>query len=146
MKIILWNYGRRIKMLKHYVNFDEPGSFMPETMTRMVNTRIPARLKNIPKYTYAIDYFDREEIRQNNEILKGNAKNKSTRIVFGKIYTKSDLLKEGFTTHDPLYHNADNSGCDGKVIKCITGNWQPWYKEWIILNSYEDLKALKEAI
>ncbi len=131
-------------MIKHYVSFDTPGVFFPETETRRVTIRIPSRLKRIPKYTYAIEYFDREEVAKNGETLSGKSRNKSTRIIFGKVFTKDELLKAGFGRHTPLYHNADNS--DGKVIKCITGNWQPWDNNWIILTSYSELRNLESAI
>ena len=49
-------------MLKHYVEFDEPGALFPESSTRQVETRIPAELKKIPQYCYALHYYSREEI------------------------------------------------------------------------------------
>ncbi len=131
-------------MLKHYVNFDTPGAFMPESEVREVKTRIPANLKRIPEGTYALDYFDKEIITKNKEMLSGKVKNQSTRIVFGKIFTLKDLIKEGFNENTPLYHNAESS--EGKVIKCIMGNWQPYDKKWIILNNYDDLKSLTNPI
>ena len=131
-------------MLKHYVEFDTPGAFMPETEVRQVKTRIPASLRRIPKYTYAIEFFDREEVSKNKELLTGRAKNRSKRIIFGKVFTKEELPAQGFDEHSILYRNADNS--DGKVIKCITGNWQPWDKDWIILSNYSDLKMLTTPV
>ena len=133
-------------MLKHYVEFDTPGTLFPETEVRQVNTRIPARLSRIPKYTYAIEFFDREEITQKGEALIGKAKNRSHRIVFGKVFTKEELPAQGFDEHSILYSNATSASDDGKVLKCITGNWQPWDKKWIILEGYPDLKTLTEPI
>ena len=131
-------------MLKHYVEFDTPGTLFPETEVRQVKTRIPAELKRIPKYTYAIEFFDREEITKGKETLVGKAKNRARRIVFGKVFTKEELFAEGFNEHSPLYHNANNT--NGNVIKCITGNWQPWDKKWIIPQGYPDLKTLTKPI
>jgi hypothetical protein len=81
-------------------------------------------------------------VKQNGELLEGKPKNRSTRIIFGKVYTQSNLMKEGFGEHTALYRNADNT--DGKVIKCVTGNCQPFDKNWIILSAYNDLKQLVE--
>lgn len=131
-------------MLKHYVEFDTPGVLLPETEVREVKTRFPADLENIPEYTYAINFFDQQEVTKQGEVLTGSPKNKSPRIVFGQVYTKDQLLELGFTEDSHLYHNAYNS--EGKVIKCIAGNWQPWDKDWIILRQYSDLKALKDLI
>jgi hypothetical protein len=131
-------------MLKHYVEFDTPGFFMPESEVRLVKSRVPAQLKKIPKNTYAIEYFDREEIKKDNEVLSSNAKNRSKRILFGKIYTKEDLIKKGFGEHTPLYHNADNT--NGRVVQCITGNWQPCNSNYIILDSYKSLETLTTKI
>jgi hypothetical protein len=131
-------------MLKHYVEFDTPGIFMPETETQEVTNRIPASLKKIPKWTYALQYFDLVEVDKDGEKLTGNAKNRSVRVVFGKVYTKSDLEKEGFSRKDPLWRNSENT--DDKVIKCITDNWQPWDKNWIILSNYSELKTLTNSI
>lgn len=131
-------------MLKHYVEFDTPGAFFPESEMREVGTRIPANLRKIPKGTYAMEYFDKEVIVQDGEVLSGDAKNRSTRIIFGEVFTQDDLIKEGFGEHTPLYHNADNT--DGKVIKCIIGNWQPYDKKWIVLKNYEELRSLVKPL
>jgi len=131
-------------MLIHYVEFDTPGVFMPETKVRRVVTRIPAKIGKVPRHTYAIEYFDREEVKKNGEVLYGEAKNRSIRIIFGKVFEKEQLRAEGFNERSPLWHNADNT--DGKVIKCITNNWQPWDKDWIVLSRYSGMKHLTNAI
>jgi hypothetical protein len=130
-------------MLKHYVEFDTPGSFFPESEVREVSTRIPANLRKIPKYTYAIEYFDKEIVVKNGETLSGRTKSHSKRIIIGEVINQEQLPSMGFGEHTPLYHNAD---ADKKVIKCITGNWQPWDKNWIILPSYKELKSLTQEI
>ena len=126
-------------MLVHYVEFDLPGAFMPETEVRRVKTRIPANLREVPKCTYAIQYFDREEVRKAKEKLTGPSKNKSSRIVFGQVVTREELPALGFDERSILYRNASN-GDDNKLVKCITGNWQPWFRDWIILGDYKKIK------
>ena len=130
-------------MLKHYVEFDTPGSFFAESEIREVNDRIPANLSRIPKYTYAIEFFDREVVKKGGEDLSGKTKRHSKRIIFGEVFTQDQLLALGFGKHTPLYRNA---GDTGKVIKCITGNWQPWDKDWIILLDYKGLKSLTQEL
>ena len=131
-------------MLKHFVKFDTPGAFMPETVVREVCTRIPTRLQKIPDGTYALSFFDRVEMEQDGEALVGKAKNHSSRIIFGQVFTKDQLPALGYNERSSLYRNAGNT--DDKVIKCNTGNWQPWDKDWIILSCYADMRQLKTAI
>ncbi len=128
-------------MLVHYVEFDMPGAFMPETETRKVKDRIPANIVNIPKYTYAIQYFDKEEARHGKETLTGKPKSRSKRILFGKEYTLEEIEKMGIGKHTPLYFNASQY----KVAKCIAGNWQP-IEGAILLPDYKSLKKLNEPI
>lgn len=133
-------------MIVHYVDFDTPGALFPETETRKVSSRIPAELQNIPNNTYAISYSSREEITKNGKKLVGDYTNESVRILFGNIYTLKMLKEAGFDEHSILYRNVSNSGVKGKVIKCITGNWQPLMKKDIILPDYEALKGLVDPI
>jgi|GEM_PF-1488710 len=125
---------------KHFVAFDTPGTFFPETEVRQVATRIPAKLERVPERTYAIEFFDQEEVEVNGEVLRGDPKNRSRRIVFGQVFEKEQLRAEGFNERSPLWHNADNT--DGKVIKCMTGNWQPWGEDFVILAAHSELARL----
>ncbi len=129
-------------MLKHYVTFDKPGAFMPESSTREVKTRVPADLRKIPEYCYAINYYDVEEIIVNGEKLCGKAKNKSPRILFGKKYSLEEIAAaEG---KDILYRNV--ARYETKTgVKCIAGNWQPLQKGEVVLASHAELKSMTEA-
>lgn len=134
-------------MIKHYIEFLEPGFFYPEETVRAVPNRIPAQLnlKNIPKSTYSISYYDQETIMLNNEALTGKQKNLSPRIVFGK-FRNADYIRKNHGEKSTLYRNLNNSDSKKGHIECITGNWQPWYKTDIVLPNYKALSTLKEAI
>jgi len=130
-------------MIKHYVNFDTPGALLPETVTRQVRTRIPARLRNIPTGTYAITFWDREEQRHNKETLVGERKNHSKRILFGETYTP-EQIKEIYG-EDTLYRNIVRNGWS-KGVYCIAGNWQPLQDGEIALSAHSDLRLMKGTV
>jgi len=131
-------------MIKHYVQFDEPGSFFPESTTRKVSKRIPAELENIPEYTFALNFFDRSEIITKGETLKGKPKNDSIRILFGKKYTLEQLKEQGYSEKDALFRNIENSF--PFAVYCLPGNWQPAEENDIVLGGYDELKLLTNVI
>ncbi len=131
-------------MLKHCVEFLEPGVFFAESEVREAKDRIPANLTKIPKYTYAISFYDVEIIVKDGETLKGKNKNESQRIVFGeKVHWKKI---EDTPEKRRLRRNLENNGYRGYGVKCITNNWQPFLKDDILLHKHSDLKTLTEAI
>lgn len=131
-------------MLKHYVEFDMPGALFPETTVRLVKDRIPAHIEKVPKYTFALNYFDREEQTFDGEVLLGEHKNKSVRILFGTRYDLAGLRKLGYSKKDALYRNIAGSFPFG--VKCITGNWQPASRNDIVLDDYNSLGELTASI
>jgi len=128
-------------MIKHYVDFDTPGFILPE---REVETRRPSEVKDIPKNTYSMTFFDREEVDANGETLRGKKKNVSPRILFGTKYDLKGLEKLGYSEKDRLYRNIKWSY--KFAVKCITGHWQGVNKKEIILANYADLEQLKEVV
>jgi hypothetical protein len=131
-------------MLKHYVEFLTPGVFFPEEENREVKDRVPANLKRIPKYTYAICFYDVERIKKGEEVLSGRAKNKSCRIIFGE---KVHWTKVADTNENRILRsNLEFNGYRGYGIKCITGNWQSFLKDDIVLSKYTGLKTLVGAL
>lgn len=134
-------------MLKHYATFEMPGTVFAEGEDIEVKDRIPANLPKIPKHTYAIYFWDREEAKKGKEILIGDEKNESVRIIFGTMYTLQDIAKlKGRNSR--LYRNIKNNG-DGRKkmgIRCIPSNWQAYQKGDIVLACYKDIKSLTEAI
>lgn len=134
----------------HYVEFDEPGMLFPETSARRVKTRIPASLMSIPKNTFALNYYDREEICHNKEKLLGDRKNRSPRILFGEAVDIA-WLKRMNTIENGKYRilisNIKCNSDDGRTaVNCITGNWQALLKDDILLPDHDALKNLKEAL
>jgi len=53
-------------MLKHYVKFDIPGFFFAESETQEVESRIPAKIKKMPKYVFGLHFYDQEVILSQN--------------------------------------------------------------------------------
>jgi len=134
-------------MLKHYATFSMPGTFFSEDEEIEVKDRIPAHLSKIPKDTYAIYFWDREEAKKGKEVLLGDEKNESVRIIFGTMHTLEEIAKL-HGKGSKLYRNIKNNG-DGKKklgILCIPGNWQAYQKGDVVLAHYKDIKSLTEAI
>ena len=133
-------------MLKHYVQYDEPGILFSEPTIKQVNDRIPAHLllKSIPKSTYALHFFDRTEVNHGSEVLVGEDKNHSITILFGVKCDLKGLRKLGYTEKDKLYRNIE--GSFPYAVHCAPGNWQPAEKDDIVLGSFGALQQLQEAL
>lgn len=133
-------------MLKHYIQYDEPGAFMPESTIEEVKDRIPAhlKLKNIPRYTYALHFFNRNEVFHDGEVLIGKKRSRSIRILFGVKYNLEGLRKLGYTEKDKLYCNIE--GSFPYAVQCLPGNWQPGEKKDIVLDKFGSLQQLQKAI
>ena len=108
-------------MIKHYVEFLEPGSFFPEEEIREVEDRIPAHLIDIPPHTFVIGYYDREIEKKSKRTLKSESFNESRRIIFGTKHTLKELVAMG-KAGTTLYRNTDsNSTARPKAaVHCIT--------------------------
>lgn len=111
-------------MLKTYVEFSYPGLLFPETGVVEVNER-KIELKDVPERAFGYQFFDRQEITSEGELLIGQAQNKSKRFLIGKPYTNDQLAK--LYGQDPtkrtLLFNLRQYPQGG--ILCRTGNWQP---------------------
>lgn len=131
-------------MIKHFVEFDEPGILFPETSSREVKDTIPANLKNIPKYTYAISYYDLEVVKSNGRIARSEPFNRTIRILFGTALSLKDIQREHGES-STLYRNLVSNHWPS-AVKCITGNYQPKIKGEIVLASHADLKTLTDPM
>lgn len=104
-------------MTKHYVEYIYAGSFVSETGTE----EIPSRDQSItlPKGAYAYRIFDREEIEQSGEILKGSPKNYGPRHIKGDVYDLERVKRE-VSDNQILLSNMQSNGWPN-VIKCRQG-------------------------
>jgi len=116
--------------LKHYVEFYYAGVFMSETEVRSVERRDLSNVK-APKNCFGFRFFDREETEVDGEMLKGKMKNYSGYYYFGTVYTKEDVEKY-VDNNKILLSNMSGNGYD-RVVKTRLGNFQPFYKEDVIM-------------
>jgi len=116
-------------MIQTFVEFRIPGVFVSETETRRVKSR--RRPRSIPKYAYCYRFFDQAvgEAELDGEKIEvtGEQRNVSGRYFLGgTVYDRERIPK----TRDNriLISNAENNGWN-KVIRCRTGNWQPFLED-----------------
>lgn len=79
-------------MKKTYIEWFYPGSFVSETRTEPVEDR--SKPSKISKTAYAYRFFDREEIQQGRETLRGKPKNYSPMYYFGEEFTAEEALND----------------------------------------------------
>lgn len=111
-------------MLKHYVEFFYPGSFMSESSAKEVSDR-NATVTEIPQGAYGYRHFSREEVTQDGELLLGKAKDHSPMTYFGEVLTLEQVqaLKPA-KNYDILISNMKCNGWD-RVVRTVRGNFQP---------------------
>lgn len=124
-------------MLKHYVELDYPGAFFPETSVQEIESR---EYFNPPfgKGLYAFTFFDREEVTQNGEVLRGPVKNKSERTVIGEFFPRADF-NERFPEekYETLRRNLEYNSCYVGLVLCPAGNWQPLQEGETVIENHE---------
>lgn len=121
-------------MLKHYIEYLHPGSFVAENSEAPVPMRaLPAQ---IPQRVAGYRFFSRTEIECEGEKLIGQRRDVSPWTYFGKSYTVDDLAKE-VGTDSILYGNIALNGYAG-AVRTIFGNWYP-------LNAGESVALLPES-
>lgn len=118
-------------MLKHYVEFSYPESFVSEDVIREVAERNPA-LITLPKYAYAYRFFDRTEIIVDGEKLVGEPKNFSPLTYLGKVYTLEQVKAE-FPKAKVLISNIECNGWE-RVIKTRWGIWIPLWEDGTVID------------
>jgi hypothetical protein len=110
-------------MLKHYVTFFYPGAFVAEIDLQEVKDRDPSKV-NVPDSCYAFQFFDRNEIVDGDEVLKGEPKNYSGNYYFGKVLTLAEV-KQKFPEERTLIANMECNHWD-RVVHTICGNFRPF--------------------
>lgn len=107
-----------------------PGSLFAEEDSRDVKDR--SRPKNIPKGAFAYYFYDIDvaevEIAGKPQRVVSPATNESGRFyIGGEIYTLAQVKKlKG--DYEALISNMETNDYP-RVIKCRTGNWQPFYPD-----------------
>lgn len=122
-------------MLRHYVEFFYPGSFVAETEVEEVKSKDATKIQ-VPDGSYGFRFFDRQEITAENEkhepeTLYGKPKNYSGVFYFGRIMTLDDVKRE-MPDATILIGNMETNKWD-KVVKTRCGNFQTFKEEDTIL-------------
>lgn len=104
-------------MTKHYVEYIYAGSFVSETSTEEIKSR--DQEITLPKGAYAYQIFDREEVEQGGEMLKGAPKNYGPRHIKGEVYDLERVKRE-VPDSRILVRNMECNGWPN-VIKCRQG-------------------------
>lgn len=113
-------------MLRQYIEFFYPGSFVSESTVKEVKDReAPVTL---PKGAYGYRYFSREEVKKGKEILSGSAKDHSPMTYYGEAFTLAQV--KALTPAKDYSILVSNMECNkwSKVVRTVRGNFQPLNK------------------
>lgn len=107
-------------MIRHYIEYFYPGSFVSNTSVERVTTR--SRPSNIPNNCFGYRFFDQEEAEVNGEVLEGKRKHYSGMHYFGTELTFDDVCMLPNTSI-----LQSSMRCNGwkTIVKTTTGNFQP---------------------
>lgn len=109
-------------MTKTYIEWIYPGILFSETSSSEVKTR--SKNRKFAKGAYGFRFFDREEVEQNGEILKGEPKNYSKIHIKGTAYTAEEAEK-AFPDERILLSNIRINKMKG-VIATKQGGFYEW--------------------
>lgn len=108
-------------MLKTYVEFFYPGSFVSEMSEREVLGRsLPVTL---PERAFAYRFFSRNEVVQVDEVLRGEKKDYGPTTYYGEEMTL-EQVKALPGSHHILVSNMECNGWS-RVVRTIYGQFMP---------------------
>ena len=115
---------------KTYIEFLYPGSFFSESSTQEGTTRDVSKVK-VPKNAFGFEFFDILSAVVDADGKKARITSKRINVspmhyYGGKLYTVAEL-KRKFPNERILISNIEDNG-HRKAIRCRTGNWQPFEK------------------
>jgi len=121
-------------VLKHYIILYRPNSF-DETFDKRVPERDSSKIK-IPKDCYAFVFYDIEEKRTGDKVLRSEPINYSGRYVVGKKVMTLEAIKEEMPDNKELIQLAKNS--ETKVVVLTKFNeWKILFKGDVVLCGLE---------
>ncbi len=120
-----------MSLTKHYVEFDSPGSFFPESTSFEVSAwDVDEALTHLPKAygkPFAFQFYTRT---REDDAMDAETTNRSKRYYLGgKVYKLHELPQDD--DHSILRSNIE--GFKSDAIKCSTGNWQPFREGDVLL-------------
>lgn len=110
-------------MLKQYIEFYYPGSFVSETSAQEVSDRTPP--SELPKGAYGYRFFARSDVTQDGETLRGQPKDHSPMTYYGESMTLEEvkaLAPSG--DYRILVSNMECNGWD-RVVLTVRGQFMP---------------------
>lgn len=110
-------------MLKQYIEYFYPGSFVGESSAQEVAGRTPPA--ELPKGAYGYRFFSRSEVTQDGETLRGQPKDHIQMTYFGEVMTLEEV--KGMTPagkYKILVSNMENNRW-GRVVRTIRGQFMP---------------------
>lgn len=120
-------------MLKHFVEFCYPVSFVREYTCKEIAEREPKMVK-LPAGAFGYRFYDQEHITNGDQLIMiGKERNYSGYTYFGKLYTLEQIKKD-FPEKTSLILNMKINGWDKAVKICD--------EEWVILN--EEDKVIED--
>ena len=108
-------------MLKHYIEYSFPGSFMSNLSVKELQARVVPDV--LPDNCFAYRFFDKTEVAEDGEILTGPRKNESPMYYLGESLTIEDVQALP-GDHEILQSNMRCNGWDN-VVRTVCGNFQP---------------------
>jgi hypothetical protein len=110
-------------MLKQYVEFFYPGSFVSESSVQEVADRNPPA--ELPKGAYGYRFFSRSEVTQDGETLRGQPKDHGPMTYCGEAMTLEDV--KALTPAGDYRILVSNMECNGwdRVVRTIRGQFMP---------------------
>ncbi len=106
-------------MLKRYVEFFFPGSFVSETIVQEVNRNDTV----LPRGAYGYRFFSQEEVEQNGELFRSDRKDVSPVTYYGEVLTLEDV--QALTPSSDYRILLDNMKSNKweRVIRTVRGNF-----------------------
>ncbi len=110
-------------MLKQYIEFFYPGSFVSESSAQEVADRTPPA--ELPKGAYGYRFFARSEVTQDGETLRGQPKDYSGMTYYGEVMTLEEV--KALTPSSDYRILVSNIECNGwdRVVRTIRGQFMP---------------------
>ncbi|MDB5937479.1 MAG: hypothetical protein JWQ01_4823 [Massilia sp.] len=112
-------------MLKQYIEWYYPGSFVSETSSTLVSDRSAPAV--IPERAYAYRFFARTEVVEDGEKLVGANRDYSPMTYFGEVLTLDQVKALPELRHGEYRVLISNMECNGwkSVARTVQGNFQP---------------------